>query len=131
MNTSQKQFNAANASAKQDLSNAGLTMAFFGDFIPKNLNDAGVKKSMLNLKVVGILFSDNQEGSQVIIRTADGQEQSFKVGDSVPGGAIIKRITNDGVFVLHGGELESLSLPKNQLIFEAPARPLNLSNGKE
>ncbi len=113
--------------AKKDSSHVGLNTAFFGDYVPNNLNDADVKQSMLDLKVVGIMFANNEEASHVIIRTAGGREQTFGVGDSLPGGAVIKRVTPDGVLIGRNGALESLSLPKNALTFDPPAKPLGFS----
>lgn len=104
-----------------------LNTAFFGDYVPKNLSDADVKQSMLDLTVVGIMFAESEEGSHVIIRTAGGREQTFSIGDSLPGGAVIKRITSDGVLIGRNGSLESLSLQKNALTFEPPAKPLRNS----
>ncbi|MDP3561297.1 MAG: type II secretion system protein N [Legionellaceae bacterium] len=101
-----------------------LSLPLFGEYIPKQFGDMNIKKSNLNLRVVGILFSSHQQNSQVIIRTANGMEQTFKIGDTIPGGAIIKRISADGVLVAHDGELESLSLPKEELIFDAPPKEL-------
>jgi general secretion pathway protein C len=113
---------------KQPSLNAGLNTAFFGDYVPKNLSDSDVKQSMLNLTVVGIMFADNsEETSHVIIRSAGGREQTFGIGDSLPGGAIIKRITSDGVLIGRNGSLERLSLQKNALTFEPPAKPLRNS----
>ena len=106
----------------------GLKVAFFGDYVPTNLNEAGVKQSMLDLKVVGIMFSENDEASHVIIQMAAGRERTFKVGDSLPGGGIIKRITPDGVLIGRNGSLESLSLPKKALISAPPPKPLESSN---
>ena len=105
-------------------SNNGLNKPFFGKYVPKNMNDADVKQSMLNFKVVGIMLASPEENSQVILHMAGGRDQSFRVGDTLPGGAMIKRITVDGVFVERKGELESLSFPKNELIFEVQAKPL-------
>lgn len=79
---------------------------------------------MLDAEIVGIMFDDNEEYSQVIIKVGGGPEKVYSIGDSLPGGAIIKRISPDAIVVLHNGALESLSLPKNELIFEAPAKPL-------
>ena len=83
---------------------------------------------MLDLKVVGIMFANTEGDSHVIIRTAGGHEQTFRVGDSLPGGVVIKRITPEGVLIGRNGALESLSLPKNALIFEPAAKPLGISN---
>ena len=48
----------------------------------------------------------------------------YKIGDKIPGGAIIKRIMAGGVLAERNGALESLSLPKNDLTFEPVAKPL-------
>jgi general secretion pathway protein C len=112
---------------EQGLLTMGLSAAFFGDYVPKTLNDSGVKQSMLDLTVVGIMFSDEEGESHVIIRTATGVEKTFYVGDSLPGGALIKRITLDGVLIQQKGSLESLIFPKNALIFEPPPKPLETS----
>lgn len=101
-----------------------FTTALFGDYVPANLSDTEIKKSMLDVEVVGIMFSDKEKDSQVIIRANNGEEKYYVVGDTLPGGAVIKHISTQGVVVLHNGSLESLSLPKNELLFEKPARPL-------
>lgn len=111
-------------STRQHSSNLGLTTAFFGRYVPENLNDADVKQSMLNLKVVGIMLSIPENDSQVIIHAANGHDQTYRVGDTLPGDVVIKRISRDGVLVERKGDLESLSFPENELIFEAPAKPL-------
>ena len=119
--------NEIKAETKRNSTTAQNT-PFFGDYVPNNLNDADVKQSMLDLTVVGIMFSNDEKNSHVIIRTAGNGEKSFAVGDSLPGGAIIKRITPDGVLIRRNGALESLSLPKSSLTFEPPAKPLGVSN---
>lgn len=95
---------------------------FFGDYVPTN--DAEIKHSMLNVQVVGIMFANNENDSRVIIRSARGSEEMFRVGDAIPGGAIIKRIMASGIVVLRNGELERLSLPKNELFFESSIKRL-------
>ena len=74
------------------------------------------------------MFSTGDTASHVIIRVAGHPEQPFGVGDILPGGAIIKRISSDGVLIEHNGILESLSLPNNALTFEPPIEPLGTSN---
>lgn len=101
-----------------------FTTALFGAYVPTNLSEADIKQSLLDVEIVGIMFSENGRDSQVIIHTADGEEKFYLVGDTLPGGAIIKRISQKGIVVLHNGALESLSLPKNELLFEGPAKPL-------
>lgn len=109
---------------KQDYFSDILNAPLFGVYVPNDLNEDNVKKSMLDVTLVGILFADKMEESQVIIRSASGDEKTYKVGDKIPGGAFIKRIMAGGVLVERNGTLESLSLPKNDLTFEPVAKPL-------
>lgn len=109
---------------KQSTMQKSLRIPVFGDYIPKALVDIDVKPSGLNLILVGIIFSPNTQASQAIIAVPGNQTHIFSVGNSVPGGAKIKQITPDGVVLENEGELESLSLPKNELIFEPLPEPL-------
>ncbi len=101
-----------------------FTAALFGDYVPVSMADETIKQSMLDVDIVGIMYSTDPENSQVLLRAGGGGEKSYQVGDTLPGGAVIKRIGQDGIVVLHNGTLESLSLPKNELRFEEPAKPL-------
>jgi general secretion pathway protein C len=96
----------------------------FGIYVPSDLNEGAVKKSMLNVTLVGILLADKDSESQVIIRSASGEEKTYKIGDKIPGDASVERIMAWGVLVEHNGTLESLSLPKNDLVFEPVPKPL-------
>lgn len=98
--------------------------ALFGDYVPANISEGDIKQSSLDVEVVGIMFATKENESQVILRISGGKEEFFVIDDNLPGGAIIKRISKEGVVVLHNGVLESLSLPKNELIFDEPAKPL-------
>lgn len=107
---------------------ASVNQSLFGDYVPNSLNAAGVRQSMLDLKVVGVLFALNENDSQVLLQKPDGQEQFFRVGDALSDGSIIKRITTEGVLVLRAGELERLSLPKEELQFRTVGKPLPLGD---
>ncbi|VEB36286.1 type II secretion system protein N [Legionella cherrii] len=107
---------------QQNSFDAILHSSLFGVYVSNNLSS--IKKSMLNVTLVGILFANKLNNSQVIIRSATGEEKTYKLGDSIPGGAVIKRIMASGILVERNGTLESLSLPKNELIFEPVAKPL-------
>ena len=95
----------------------------FGDYVPQHIGE-DIKQSMLHLKVVGILFAHKEQMSHVLIQTADGHQRLFRVGDTLPGGAVLKRITSDAVLIRSHGELERLSFSKQSLPFEPPAKPL-------
>lgn len=95
----------------------------FGDYIPDPAM-AEIKQSTLNFTVVGIMYSDQKEGSQVLLQNPDGKDHTYLVGDILPGGAVIQRIEKSRIIVLYKGALESLRLPRNELQFEAPPKPL-------
>ncbi len=101
-----------------------LRAPIFGEFVPKTISDSNVKRSMLDLNIVGIIFSDKEENSEVILRTADGEEKPVGIGETISDGVVVKRITPEGVMVENQGQLESLSFPKNELLFEKQQQPL-------
>lgn len=105
--------------------------SLFGIYVADDLNDDNVKKSMLNITLVGILLGNTAEESQVIIRAANGEEKNYRVNDKIPGGVLIKRIMPEVIIVEHDGGLESVSLPKNELIFEPVAKPLKNDQDQE
>lgn len=111
-----------NTSAPQQKKPLILNYKLFGEYVPKNLEAVGVRQSTLNLTVVGVLFAVNEQNSQVILRKPSGQEEFFHVDDELPGGGVIKRITEEGVLVARDGVLERLSLPKQELKFEDPIK---------
>jgi general secretion pathway protein C len=110
--------------AKKKSFDALLHSSLFGVYVSNDLNGTNVKKSMLHITLVGVLLGNTEENSQVIIRSANGEEKNYKVQDKIHGGALIKRIMPDGILVEHDGNLESISLPKNELFFEPVAKPL-------
>lgn len=110
--------------SKSDLSQWTLNASLFGEYMPENIDGSIIKKSMLNLKVVGIFYTDNEAESSVLIHSAGDIEKIYHVGDVLPGGAILKRITSTGILLSHHGEIERLSLPKNELLFASPPKPL-------
>ena len=108
------------------LIDAKLRLALFGDYRALDQGISPITDSKLRLKLVGILSAADPEHSQVIVRTENGQDAVLKVGDSISGSvAVLKTILPDGIVILHNGALERLSLPKNELRFEAPPKPLD------
>lgn len=112
--------------ANQQSLKVALKTAFFGTYVPANLQEVVVKQSLLDLKVVGIMYSKNLSDANVIIRSERGEDKTYRIGETLPGGAEIKQIKPTEVIVMRNGILERLSLPKNEIIFEAPAKPLGM-----
>lgn len=100
---------------------------FFGEYVPETLDGTNIRQSMLDLKVVGVIFSEQEANSKVIIQSANDMEMILGVGDALPGGVVIKRITSEGVLLGRDGTLERLDLPKQELNFDKPAEPLDVN----
>lgn len=97
---------------------------FFGEYVPHSVGDVGVERSKMNASVIGILYSSDEGASQVLIEVPGHANKVFSVGDTIPGGAVIKRIAPEGILLMRGGVMESLSLPKKELNFAPPPQPM-------
>lgn len=80
-----------------------------------------VPATPLNLRLVGLFFAERGVGPALaLIADGDQLERSYQIGDSLPGGARLKRIEHDQVVVFRNGREESLKLPK----LDDPNRPV-------
>ena len=107
---------AYRAVREQPLAQKIGNLNLFGKFEPvkavqEPVRPKVVPETKLNLKLRGVFASQNQEASHAIIADARGDEDSYRVGSEVPGGAILKEIHSDHVIILHNGRLETLKLP--------------------
>lgn len=98
-----------------------FTTPLFGNFVSPT---HAIKKSTLQVQLVGIMHSVDSTKSQVLIRLADSQQQFYHNGDLIMRGATIKQIYADHVIILYNGSLERLVLPDEQLHFTKPLQPL-------
>lgn len=67
--------------------------------------------SSLDLTVAGILAGDGSDAGFALIADASGQQQVYRAGDTLPGGARVQQIHPDRVVVRHDGRDENLRLP--------------------
>lgn len=103
---------------------SSLEVDVFGKYVPKHFGEVNIKPSILNVKVIGILFSEDKINSEVVLRGENSAENIFKIGDVIPGGAKILRIYKDGIVIDCNGVTERLNLPKEELIFSKPPKNL-------
>lgn len=95
----------------------GLEQDFFGTYIPIELQNNEIKQSLLNLEIVGIIFSELENESEVIIKLENGKNKIFKTGQFLHSGIQINQIMPENIIVKRNGILESLSFPKQDLEF--------------
>lgn len=77
---------------------------------------AAAPETKLNLKLRGVFVSTNPQNASAIIADAKGKEESYKIGDDIVGRAILREVFNDKVILERNGRLETLLLPKENLV---------------
>ena len=73
-----------------------------------NIHDSKIKPSLLKITLVGLVYSDDAKLSEVIVHTSGVDDKSYHVGDEMPGGIKIERITKDGMVINRDGTLEKV-----------------------
>lgn len=66
----------------------------------------------LNLKLSGVLASEIPGQARAIIAAGGAREKTYRVGDTLPGNAVLREIYTDRVILETRGRLETLRLPK-------------------
>lgn len=73
---------------------------------------ADAPETSLDLSLLGVAAGTSGAPSQAIISSgSNGQQDTYAVGATLPGGAVIRQILPDRVVIAHDGRLESLRLP--------------------
>ncbi|MBD9361120.1 type II secretion system protein N [Methylomonas fluvii] len=98
-----------------DLSEIG-TWHLFGQSPNSELDNDAVMQTQSQLKLLGIMFlSKNPENASGIIQTDDGQQKKYKLGEELPGGAVLQSVEADRVLLKRGERRESLLLKKDSV----------------
>ena len=73
-------------------------------------------ETKLNLKLSGVIASPSVENALAFIAPGkSAREKAYKVGDNLPGGAILKAISGDRVLLEYRGRMETLTLHRKIL----------------
>jgi len=87
---------------------------------PTNTSADAAPETQLQLQLLGILkFSDNPAGTHAIIESADQSQKTYRVKETLPGGAILESIEAHKALLRVDSRYESLSLRK----FNAELQP--------
>lgn len=70
----------------------------------------------LNLKLRGVVASSDPKAARAIIADGKGVENSYAVGKTLPGNAVLREIYADRVILEYRGRLETLRLPKEEIV---------------
>ena len=85
-----------------------------GEEKPVKVVAADAPETRLKLTLRGLFASDDSAGGRAIIGDPKGKEESYAVGDPVPGGAKLSEIYPDRVILERNGRYETLRLPKDR-----------------
>lgn len=66
----------------------------------------------LNLRLVGVFFVERGDRALALIAEGNSLERGYRIGEPLPGGALLERIQRDHVIVSRNGRREILNLPK-------------------
>ncbi|MGD8938153.1 MAG: type II secretion system protein GspC [Gammaproteobacteria bacterium] len=111
---------STSAAAEQRLAAKISQFHLFGKFEKKKLPPpvaevAAAPETRLNLKLRGVFSSQDKDIARAIIADAKGEDESYAIGDEVPGGATLNDIFEDRVILERNGQLETLKLPVESL----------------
>lgn len=87
----------------------------FGTVTRKPRPTTKAPETKLSLVLKGVLAASPMSmASAIIARKKNGPEETYSVGDKLPGNVLIKEIHADHVIISRGGKLETLRLPKDR-----------------
>ncbi len=103
--------NRAPAYRVTDITSANL----FGDPRPKVVQTQNVRTTNLNLKLIGVLWSNDQDMARVIIQSGNKKADLYGVGENIKGaGASVQEIRANEIFINRNGATEKLALEKKK-----------------
>lgn len=115
--TSGNEVNRPQSAVEQPVATKISQLHLFGKFEvkkvapPPKLDVASAPETRLNLKLRGVFSSQDKTIARAIISDPKGDDDSYAIGDEVPGGAILNDILEDRVILERNGQLEVLKLP--------------------
>lgn len=74
-----------------------------------------VPETPLKLRLLAVMSVDKQSEGLAIIAEPQGNQRSFRVGETIPGEAILNQVLTDRVIILRNGRQETLLLPEGRL----------------
>ncbi len=81
---------------------------------PVSVPEQKAPETRLNLTLRGVFASTVDEQSVALIAKGSAQEELFRIGQTVDGGAVLHKVHATYVVLLRGGREETLSLPQER-----------------
>lgn len=90
--------------------------------------NAPIPETALNLQLRGVVASSDPKSASAIIADPAGKEDFFRVGDELPGGAVLNEVHPQHIILSRGGRFETLALPQGLQIGTAPMPSAGMQN---
>ncbi len=82
--------------------------------VEKRVTPLDAPETRLRLTLKGVFASDQKAAGWAIIADPKGKEDSYSIGDPLPGGARLAEIYPDRIILERNGRFETLKLPKKR-----------------
>ena len=80
---------------------------------------ANLPETQLQLTLQGVMLSINKQSqSYAIISSPSQPAKAYKVGDTIPGDATLKKVLKNEIVISYQGVMQSLKLPVPKLTFD-------------
>jgi general secretion pathway protein C len=86
----------------------------------KKATPVDAPETRLKLTLSGVFASDDPANARAIVGDPRGEEQSYAVGDPLPGGAKLSEIYADRIILERGSGFETLRLPREEGVSTGP-----------
>lgn len=83
--------------------------------VPARPEARDAPETQLDLTLHGVVATGNPVTARAIIQHGRGDERPYRLGDEIPGGAVIREILTDRVVLERNGRYETLRLPREPL----------------
>lgn len=78
---------------------------------PQVIDESALPESSAGYQLYGIIEADERERGRAILAGTDGEQREYRVGDTMPDGALVHAVRERAVVFERNGALERLALP--------------------
>jgi|AntDeeMetagen285_2_1112576.scaffolds.fasta_scaffold04450_2 general secretion pathway protein C len=93
-------------------------LTFFGepgdDSAPQVTDAENLPETNLQLVLRGVMAGDTEQRDSALVEGPDGETEVYRVSESLPGNAVLRKVHQRRIVIERGGALETLSFPENE-----------------
>ncbi|TDT41377.1 general secretion pathway protein C [Halospina denitrificans] len=93
-------------------------LTFFGEpgdnAAPQVTDAEDLPETNLQLVLRGVMAGDTEERDSALVEGPDGETEVYRVSESLPGDAVLRKVHRKRIVIERGGALETLSFPENE-----------------